>query len=434
VARICIDGSNLALASGSGIATYARNLNAALTSLGHDTQILFSSSRKPGSSNLLNQVDLFDSQPVGRMAGFTVLRRMMPLVRPRAREIVVTGDVIATDKISAFPPARRLWASRDIFRSATMAYRVFRRFTPIRLGDDVETDIMHWTAPLPLFEPRIANVYTLHDLIPLRLPFTTLENKRAHYDMCKAIAVRADRIFTVSEHSRQDIVRLLGVDESRVVNTYQAAEIPARALNRSEDEIVKEIEGLFGLSPRGYFLYFGTLEPKKNLGRIVEAYLSSGVKAPLVIVGRAWLDHDQRSRSKNASREAEVMPEELLSTSDRVRRYRYLPFDLLVTLIQAARAVLFPSLYEGFGLPVLEAMQLGTPVLTSTAGSLPEIAGDAALLVDPYDVDAIRHGIQTLDSDVALREELRAKGRRRAALFSPERYRERLRDAYAPLL
>jgi glycosyltransferase involved in cell wall biosynthesis len=191
---------------------------------------------------------------------------------------------------------------------------------------------------------------------------------------------------------------------------------------------------LFGLEPRGYFLFFGTIEPKKNLARIVEAYLSSAVKSPLVIVGKAWLNPNQRSRTRNASLEAGALPTAIHSRSDRIRRYDYLPFSSLLTLIQGARAVLFPSIYEGFGLPVLEAMQLGTPVLTSTAGSLPEISGDAALLVDPYDVNAIRAGIETLEADAGLRKELADKGRRQAIMFDPEHYRRRLQVAYAPLL
>ena len=434
MARICIDGFNLALPAGSGIATYARNLNSVIGSLGHETQILFSAQRDLGANNLLNQVALFDAPSLKGVGAIQAVRRMFPLWRPQAHEIAMTGEVISADVALRYPSAERFWASRDIFHSANAAHGTFRRFTPLRLGPDIKTDIMHWTAPLPLIEPRIANVYTLHDLIPLRLPFTTLDNKRAYYDLCKKILDRADRVFTVSEHSRQDIIRLLGASEDRVVNTYQAVDVPARFLERSADDVAGELAGAFGLEARGYFLYFGALEPKKNLRRIVEAFLSSDVKVPLVIVGRPWLDAEQKRRLRGKAAEPEVVPEALLSLSGRVRRYEYLPFPSLMTLIQGARATLFPSLYEGFGLPVLEAMQLGTPVLTSTAGSLPEVAGDAALMVDPYDVDAIRRGIVALDSDADLRNDLTEKGRRQAASFSVERYRKRLQEAYAPLL
>ncbi len=106
---------------------------------------------------------------------------------------------------------------------------------------------------------------------------------------------------------------------------------------------------------------------------------------------------------------------------------------MLITLIRGARAVLFPSLYEGFGLPVLEAMLLGTPVVTSRTSSLPEIAGDAALYVDPYDIDDIAEAIKTITADDGLRTELSQRGRAQAELFSVARYRERVAALYERL-
>ncbi len=111
----------------------------------------------------------------------------------------------------------------------------------------------------------------------------------------------------------------------------------------------------------------------------------------------------------------------------------YVTVRLLVDLIRGARALVFPSLYEGFGLPVLEAMQLGTPVVTSRTSSLPEIAGEAALYVNPYDIVDIAKAIKTIAADRDLRAELSRRGRQQAALFSVERYRERVADLYQRL-
>jgi glycosyltransferase involved in cell wall biosynthesis len=111
----------------------------------------------------------------------------------------------------------------------------------------------------------------------------------------------------------------------------------------------------------------------------------------------------------------------------------YLPFRLLMALVRGARAVLFPSLYEGFGLPVLEAMSMGTPVLASNVASLPEVVGDAALLVDPYDVRAIAEAIAKLEADADLSADLSARGPKQAALYSAEAYRARLVGLYAKL-
>lgn len=436
MARICIDGFNLAMAEGSGIATYARNLHGMLGDLGHETQILFSASRKVGDENLLNQIALFDSPTRTRFsAAMASLARIVPPMRPVAREVRMTGEVITAEMASHFPRADRVWARRDVFHAANRAHRAYGRMTPLRLGPDVATDVMHWTCLLPLVEPRIANVYTLHDLIPLRLPYTTLDDKRSYFELCAQVAARADRIFTVSEHSRRDIVQLLGVDEAKVVNTYQAVTLPPEVRDRSEQEVADELAGVFGLSPGGYFLFLGGVDPKKNPRRLVEAYAASLVKAPLVIVGAGWLGSRLASWASDETFEASTSAGRGVETGrGRIRRYDFVPFARLMSLIRGARATLFPSLYEGFGLPVLESMLLGAPVITSTQGSLPEVAGDAALLVDPYDTDAIRDAIRTLDADADLRAELAARGRAQATNFSPERYRERLRDAYAPLL
>ena len=108
----------------------------------------------------------------------------------------------------------------------------------------------------------------------------------------------------------------------------------------------------------------------------------------------------------------------------------YAPFPLLVSLIRGAKAVLFPSLYEGFGLPALEAMSLGTPVMTSDTSSMPEVVGEAAIKIDPYDVRAMVESIRALDTDADLRGRLAEAGPGQAALFSMERYQMRLREAY----
>jgi glycosyltransferase involved in cell wall biosynthesis len=323
-----------------------------------------------------------------------------------------------------------------VFHSANRAYFTFGWMSPITLGKgEPQTDLTHWTCALPLYEPRTPNFYTLHDLVPLRLPFTTLDNKRGFYSLCQTLIAKGDRIVTVSEHSRSDIIRMLGAPEDKVINTYQSVEVPPALLKANDDELATQLDAAFGLPWRGYYLFFGAIEPKKNLPRVIEAYLTSGVKAPLVIIGgKAWLKEQQGDILYDDLVQVSVLKDGELRRADRVRQYEFLPFRLLVSLIRGARATLFPSLYEGFGLPVLESMLLGAPVLTSTAGSLPEIAGDAALLVDPYDVDALRDGIRTLDADEALRDDLSARGRLQAAKFSPERYRERLAEAYRPFL
>ena len=158
--------------------------------------------------------------------------------------------------------------------------------------------------------------------------------------------------------------------------------------------------------------------------------MASGVALPLVVVAGDDCHNKPETTLLEELRENEPGPTGL---TRRVRRFRYVRLSTLITLIRGARAVVFPSLYKGFGLPVLEAMTLGTPVVTSRESSLPEIAGDGTLLVDPDDADDIARTIATKVNDTDLRAELSRRGLLQAAKFSVERYRKRVEALYASL-
>lgn len=428
---ICIDGFNLAMAKGSGIATYGRNLLNAVQSVGFEGQILYGPAAGRASTNVLNEALLVDPGGPKSKAKFRQKferfhQTLLSSLGRSAHPILPSGEVIWPG--GSPPAARQFWAAQDLFFRANRCFKRYGRFTPVTFhptADAFAPDVMHWTANLPLYAPGRTNIYTFHDLIPLRLPHTTLGDKSRYMAMSLEMAARADHIVVVSETTRQDVVRLLKVDESRVTNTYQAVQIPEALAQRSEQDVMLELEEIFGLEWKGYFLHYGAVEPKKNLGRIVEAYLASGVQSPLVLIGgRAWLDADETALLRQVKRDG-------APGADRIRQYDYMSASMLISLIRGAKAVLFPSLYEGFGLPVLEAMLLSTAVLSSTGGALPEVAGEAALLVDPYGVQAITRGIRALDTDVALRSELEVRGTTQAAKFSPEAYRTRLMKAYS---
>ena len=436
--RIIFDGLNLALAEGTGVATYTRMLTQVARELGHEVGVVYASPQMPPKNTLLREVVFFDEKRALRPSATTELinyiadqvRYHLP-VKPTP--VVLSGAVVTRHFASTLPTLDHIFVARKLFENARLHFSWTKTF--VELAFDPQPDILHCTYQLPLRSKSACNVYTIHDLVPLRLPFATLDNKRQMFRLLSKIAAEADHIVTVSENSKRDIIELLEVDEKRVTNTYQAVHFPEAYLQRSDDMVAEQLAGSFGLDLHKYLLFFGALEPKKNVGRLIEAYLSSGVDIPLVLVSAEGWHNEAETKllaelRENAPRENGFDRTPLRRA---VRRFRYVPLSPLVTLIRGACAIVFPSLYEGFGLPVLEAMVLGTPVVTSRESSLPEIAGDAALLVDPYDADDIARSIATIVNDPDLRAELSRRGKLQAAKFSVERYRERVAALYNAL-
>jgi glycosyltransferase involved in cell wall biosynthesis len=434
--RIFLDGYNLNLEQGTGVATYARNLSYRLGAMGAEVGVLYGTRASPSRDPLIREIAFFDGR-VGKVPAWLKLLRdsrrvMTSPLGAEAEEVPITGQVITRSFEARMPHFDHLWNSTDLFTLSQSHFKLFRRFLPVKLP--TRPDVMHWTYPLPLRAVGARNIYTLHDLVPLRLPYTTLDIKRRYYKLNRALVRKADHIVTVSECSRNDIINLLGADPARVTNTYQSVEIPKKFAEKPLDLARDEVMGSFGLDWQRYFLFFGAIEPKKNVGRMIEAYLASGVEAPLVIVGKQAWKSDEELKLLFDDHIRYIEQDGLrLVTKRRVILLDYAPFRLLVSLIRGAKAVLFPSLYEGFGLPAAEAMLLGTPVLTSNTASLPEVVGDAAVKVDPYDVRAMVEGIRALDQDADLRGHLSLEGPKRAALFSAEATEKRLAALYARL-
>lgn len=436
--RIFIDGYNLALEQGTGVATYARNLSFGLRDLGADVGVLYGTHESTISvTPLIREIGFFDVKvgrpPVWVRAMHTVRRALTTPFGEVATQVPMTGQVIQDAYRARLPYFDQIWNVQQLFDAQRLHFNLYKRRMSVHFR--VPPDIMHWTYPLALKVNGARNIYTLHDLVPLRLPYTTLDNKRQYYRLTRQLTRAANHIVTVSEASKRDIVNLLGVPEERVTNTYQSVEIPAKYANKPLDDVRMDVEGTFGLTMGRYFLFFGAIEPKKNIGRLIEAYLASGVEDPLIIVGKkAWKSRQElRLLTDNEHVTYLLTRGNVTETRQRIILQKYAPFPLLVSLIRGAKAVLFPSLYEGFGLPALEAMLLGTPVMTSNTSSMPEVVGDAAMKVDPYDTRAMVDAIRALDTDADLRSRLSAFGPRQASLFSPERYQVRVRDAYAKL-
>ena len=426
--RIGIDGYNLTMPRGTGIATYGRTLGHVLKAADHDITGVFG--LHVGDDPALRETLFFDrvgqTETGQRVFGGRWHRRLRTLRATLDRRLeAVAAEVPLTNRVDkqAFadrlPPFDRLTSSPGLFPTAMRYFNAHRRFLTLRMERPPE--IMHWTYPVPVRLEGARNIYTVHDLVPLRLPQTTLSDKPQFARLLKGCVAHGDHLCTVSNFSCADIVDQCGVDPAFVTNTYQTSLLPDEISLETWADSARQVEGVFGLKPRSFFLFFGAVEPKKNIGRLIEAFLGLQLKTPLVLVGsRAWLSEGELS----------LLPE----NDPRIIRLDYLGRNALLRLTRAARAVLFPSIFEGFGLPVLEAMQLGTPVLTGNGSSLPEVAGRAALMVDPYSTAAIAAGIARLDRNEELRNALGEAGPQQAGRFSGSAYLERLETMYAGVM
>jgi glycosyltransferase involved in cell wall biosynthesis len=431
--KIIYDGLNLALTQGTGIATYTRVLAHVTREIGYEVGVVYSSPQTPPKASLAREIAFFDAPKAVKIAPVKAaidseIDRIAYWRPVRPKHIEFTGTVVTREFSATLPAQDDVYAARNLFSNARRHFARTNRF--VNLAFDRTPDIFHCTYQLPLQVKGACNIFTIHDLIPLRLPFTTLDNKRYMLRLLRKIAAQADHIITVSEHSKRDIVEILGVDAARVTNTYQSVVLPERHLQQTEGQIADRLAGSYGVGIYDYFLFFGALEPKKNIARLIDAYLSSSVDIPLLIVGgEGW----QTEAEQQLLRHLRESQQSQIDSKRRVHRINYVSLETLITFIRGARAVIFPSLYEGFGLPVLEAMALGTPVITSTESSVPEVAGDAAVLVDPYDITAISRAINTIFADTDLRQELSRRGKLQAAKFSLDTYRERVQTLYASL-
>lgn len=284
----------------------------------------------------------------------------------------------------------------------------------------LKLDILHdpcGIAPF-LLPSRYKRVTTVHDAIPLLAPkVQPLATRLIFRTLIPATRYTADAVLTVSEAAAEDLTRYLGLEAEKV---HVIPNGVAQALSQSPDEVAKHLRAVGIPSP--YYLYVGNLTPRKNLARVITAFrlFREQYDAHLAIVGpKAW--------------GADALSKEAADRDD-ITLTGFVSDEQLVALYRGAKALVFPSLYEGFGLPVLEAMSYGTPVLTSERGALAEVAGDAATLVNPESETAIFEAMVRLFEDEILRQDLRQRGLERVKAFSWQQTAQMTLSVYESLV
>lgn len=314
------------------------------------------------------------------------------------------------DPAQAAPSLGRRWRDwvpfKPLARRAYHALRDLRAASSLRaLGEDY---LFH--EPNYILGPyRGPSVITIHDLSHLHFPQFHPADRVDYFNReLPASVERAEHIITVSHFVRQEIIKVLGVAPERVSVTYNGVDPRYRP---AEAATLAPVLARYGLADLRYLLVVGTLEPRKNLQGLIEAYESLPAawqqQHPLVLAGaRGWGEAAFLSRL------------ERLEQRGRVLRLGYVPEADLPHLYAGASGFAFPSVYEGFGLPALEALACGVPTLVGSRSSLPEVVGEAALVVDTLSHDALRAGLERLMGDEAWRAEARQRGPARAAEFT----------------
>ncbi len=265
--------------------------------------------------------------------------------------------------------------------------------------------------------PETKVVLTVHDLSPLLMPeFYSWKDRVWHWVInLNKLVKRANKIIAVSEFTKVSLIEKLKIPASKITVAQLGVDHENFRPNLSVDKL-RDVRNTYSL-PGDYILFVGTVEPRKNLSRVIEAFEQVNEPVSLVIAGKlGW-------KYAAILKQIEQSPKRRF-----IKLLGYVPETDKPYIIKLARAFVWPSLYEGFGLPILEAMAVGTPVITSNVSSLPEVAGDSAILVNPFNVGDIAIGIQTLLTDDSVREHYIKAGLERSKKFTWENCAEEVRQ------
>ncbi|CAN5777540.1 glycosyltransferase family 1 protein [soil metagenome] len=296
-------------------------------------------------------------------------------------------------------------------------------------------DIYHGLSnelPTGIENTPVKSVVTVHDLIFERFPETyNFDERYTHRWKIKRACKIADAVIAISEQTKEDLVNIYGINANKIFTCYQSCNpIFEKLHSESEKEMVKKRYGL----PDKYFLFVSSIAPRKNLVAICKAFilLKHKMNIPLVIIGDGKKEKDKVKKlmAENSMSNQLIFLNELPQSKEKA----FTNATDFPAIYQQALALIYPSIFEGFGLPILEAMWSGLPVISSNTSSMPEVAGESALYFTPDDDDKLAKHMFSIATNKALTEELKAKGFIQAQKFASSNYAENVMKVYTQLL
>jgi glycosyltransferase involved in cell wall biosynthesis len=332
-------------------------------------------------------------------------------------ECILYTPEIADEELFQEPEKAVIKKPRTVIGRYSRSY--WRSFRLIHQLSKDAVDIYHGLSnelPYGVHRTAIKSIITIHDLIFLEHPELYKPLDRYVYKKKVEYGARvADKIIAVSEQTKQDIIRFLNVDESRIRVVFQGCN--RQFYKRVSEESLQHARHRFDL-PAEYLLYVGTIEERKNLLKIIEAMNLGGIDFPLVVVGKKTSYYNQVKNyiEKNEMQNIQFLDQ--VQSSD------------LPAIYQGSRGFIYPSSYEGFGIPILEALNSGVPVITTAGGCLEETSGNGGILIDPENQDEMIHAIHQVLEDSALRDRLIREGGVHALRYREEQTIPALYNAY----
>lgn len=430
--KILIDTRNLSLLDGTGIATYSRNLAYIIKDLNYEVGLLLDKKKNFQKNKKLNEINFYDDKFYNTyFKYFENLKNYLPYFNHRYFNLY-NDKLINSDYFrNSYPFYNFLVNSNNIIEISRIKFSLYKQLINLIPNNKIDDciKIYHSTSPLPFMLKDKINICTIHDIIPLEYPYFTDDNKKNYYELIKKILKKYNHIISVSDATKKSLVNFFNIEEKKITTTYQSVYIPEniKSLDIKSQSFFSFLNN-FKLKLKNYFIVYGTIERRKNIEKIINSFFSCQDKNfKLVIIGKSGY---------HASKELQILSDLNYNKINykNILYFNYLKRDSLLNLIKGSKAIINISFAEGFGLQLLEGMNLGVPVIASNIKAHQEIGGDAMLYVDPASTEQITRAINDIVNNEQLVNQLVDKGYKQSKLFTKEIVQSKVASVYSQFI